>query len=134
MPDVGPIVMRIYTNILLPFKTQMEKNIEEISTLEDCIQYFPEKVQVKLQELKHVIKEQVPEAEEEISYRMAAFFPKGILVWMGGFKRHIRLYPKASGIAPFVGVLAPQNHSKGTTQFPLDEPLPVELIQRIVKF
>ena len=75
-----------------------------------------------------------PDAEEKISYRMPAFEFHGILVYFAAFKDHIGFFPTASGIEAFKSDFAKYKWSKGGVQFPLDEPLPIDLITRIVKF
>jgi len=103
-------------------------------TVDEYIHSFPELVQSKLEELRTVIKELVPEAEEKISYSMPAFFLNGILVWFAGFSHHIGFYPKASGIEAFKSELSGYKHAKGSIQFPLNVSLPIDLIQKIVLF
>ena len=75
-----------------------------------------------------------PEATEVISYQMPAFEQNGTLVWFGAFKKHIGFYPKASGIEAFQKELSPYKLSKGSIQFRLDEPIPYDLIEKIVEF
>ncbi|HME51969.1 MAG TPA: DUF1801 domain-containing protein [Candidatus Lokiarchaeia archaeon] len=103
-------------------------------TVDEYIQSFPEHVQAKLVELRTVIKELVPEAQEKISYSMPAFFLNGILVWYAGFSRHIGFYPKASGIEAFESELSGYKYAKGSIQFPIEGSLPIELIEKIVNF
>ena len=95
---------------------------------------FPEKVQGMLLQLRAAIREAAPEAIEVISYQMPAFKLNGMLVWFAGYKNHIGFYPKGSGIEAFRSSLDEYKCSKGTIQFPLDKPLPVQLITEIVKF
>lgn len=87
-----------------------------------------------LDELRVAIRAAAPEAEETISYGMPAFALKGTLVYFATMKNHIGFYPTASGIAAFQEELAAYESSKGAVRFPLDRPLPLELIQRIVRF
>ena len=101
---------------------------------EQYIAEFPAEVKAKLKELRHIILEVVPEAVECISYGMPAFKYKGMLVWIGAHTSHIGLYPRASVINVFASELTGYKTSKGTIQFPLDQPLPVELIQKIVLY
>jgi uncharacterized protein YdhG (YjbR/CyaY superfamily) len=81
-----------------------------------------------------VIKESAPEAQEKISYGMPAFHQNGSLVWFAAHKRHIGFYPTGSGIEAFQEELAGYKVSKGTLQFPLDQPMPYDLIRKIVKY
>jgi len=95
---------------------------------------FPSNVQKVLQEIRKIIQEAAPEAEEVISYKMPAYKQNGILVYFAGYKNHVGFYPTASGIEKFKDEFDNYKWSKGAVQFPLDQPLPVKLIQRIVKF
>jgi uncharacterized protein YdhG (YjbR/CyaY superfamily) len=95
---------------------------------------FPSGVQEMLQELRETIKNAAPDAEEVTSYRMPAYKLNGILVYFAGYKNHIGFYPASNGIEAFRSELSEFKCSKGTIQFALDKPLPVELITRIVKF
>ncbi|MDD4971677.1 MAG: DUF1801 domain-containing protein [Paludibacter sp.] len=95
---------------------------------------FPEPIQDLLQEIRATIKRTAPEAEEVISYGMPAFRQNGILVYFAAFKNHIGFYPIPSGIEAFREELSAFKGTKGSVHFPLDKPLPVELIARIVNF
>jgi uncharacterized protein YdhG (YjbR/CyaY superfamily) len=94
---------------------------------------FPKDVQALLKKLRETIRKAAPQAEEKISYGIPTFALQGNLVHFAGYKGHIGFYPGAVGIAAFRKELAPWKLSKGTVQFPLDEPLPLPLITRIVK-
>lgn len=98
------------------------------------IAQFPSEVQEKLGALRKIIREAAPDAEEKISYRMPTFVLHGDLVYFAGFKHHIGLYPLPSGVEAFLPELAAYRTGKGSIQFPLDKPLPAELIVRIVRF
>ena len=87
-----------------------------------------------LEELRAIIRAAAPEAEETISYGMPAFAQNGTLVYFAALKNHIGFYPTASGIAAFQEDLAAYESTKGAVYLPLDRPLPLELIQRIVRF
>jgi len=84
--------------------------------------------------LRKIIREEAPEAEEKISYRMPTFVLHGDLVYFAGFKHHIGLYPLPSGVQAFLPELAAYRTGKASIQFPMDQPLPAELIARIVRF
>jgi uncharacterized protein YdhG (YjbR/CyaY superfamily) len=105
-----------------------------ITTIDNYIAGFPEKTQAVLTKMRAIIKKVVPEAEEKISYGIPTFFLNGNLVHFGGFKNHIGFYPTPSGIEEFKKDLAAYKGAKGSIQFPLDKPLPAELIKRMVKF
>ena len=109
-------------------ETIIPKNIDEY------IAACPENVQEKLHELRATIIKAAQGAEEKISYRMPAFTLNGILVYFAAQTRHIGFYPTSSGVKAFIKELGSYKTSKGAIQFPLDKPLPVELISRIVKF
>jgi len=104
------------------------------TTIDEYIAQFPEDVQHILIKVRGVIRESAPGAIEKISYQMPAFYLKGMLVWFAGYKHHIGFYPKGSGIEAFKEELSGYKWAKGSVQFPMDEPIPFELISRIVKF
>ena len=95
---------------------------------------FPEPIRCKLEEMRAIIKAAAPEATEAIGYQMPGFKMKTFLVYYAGHKGHIGFYPTGSGIEAFKDEFGPYKWSKGAVQFPLDAPLPVDLIRRIVKF
>lgn len=103
-------------------------------SIDDYITQAPPEIREKLEAVRKVIHEAAPEAEEKISYQMPTFFLHGNLVHFAAFKKHIGLYPAPSGIEAFQEELAQYKGAKGSVQFPLDKPLPLDLISRIVKF
>lgn len=103
-------------------------------TTDEYIASFPQNVQTALQQTRQAIKEAAPQAQEVISYSMPAFKQNGILVWFAAFKNHIGFFPKVSAIEAFKANLVNYQTSKGTIRFPLDEPIPVDLVKEIVKF
>ena len=112
----------------------MEVEKSHPTTIDEYISQFPEDVQHLLVKIRAVIKESAPEAVEKISYQMPAFYLKGNLVWFGAHQHHIGFYPTGSGIEAFKEELSAYKWSKGAVQFPLDKPMPYELISKIVKF
>ena len=102
--------------------------------IDDYIAVCPAHTREKLEEMWATIRKAAPGAEEIISYRMPAFNLNGILVYFAAQTRHIGFYPTPSGVAAFKDELGSYKSSKGAIQFPLDQPLPLELIARIVKF
>ena len=103
-------------------------------TIDEYIASFPEDKQHILQELRRIVKDAAPEAQETISYQMPAFKLNGILVWFAAFKNHVGFYPKTSAISAFKKELSGYEVSKGTIRFPLDKPIPSQLVREIVKF
>jgi len=108
--------------------------MKKANSIDDYISEFPVDVQVLLQDLRNIINKSAPEAQEVISYQMPAYKQNGILVYFAGYKNHIGFYPTGKGIIAFQDEITGYKTSKGTIQFPLNEPLPVKLIEKIVKF
>jgi uncharacterized protein YdhG (YjbR/CyaY superfamily) len=106
----------------------------EITSIDDYIAQFPAQVQEMLVQLRTLIHELAPEATEKISYQIPTFFLNGNLVHFAAYAHHIGFYPTSSGITHFEDELADYKHAKGSVQFPLDQPLPVDLIAKIVAF
>ena len=104
------------------------KNIDEY------IATFPKETQKILEEIRATIKAAAPEAEEKISYQMPTFFLKGNLIHFAAFKNHIGIYPTPSGTQAFKDEISMYQGAKGSIRLPIDEPMPLELISRIVKF
>lgn len=102
--------------------------------IDEYIAGFPAEVQELLEQVRLTIKNVAPEAHEVISYGMPAFKLNGILVWFAAYKNHIGFYPHSSGIAAFKKELSAYKGAKGSVQFPLNKPLPLEMIAEIVKF
>lgn len=102
------------------------------STVGAYIAAFPPKVRRLLNQLRALIREAAPQAEEKIAYRMPAYTLNGVLVYFAGYEGHIGFYPGGT-VAQFKNDLGKYKTSKGTIQFPIDEPLPVTLIRKIVK-
>ena len=107
---------------------------KKFGTIDEYIKTFPLDVQKTLERLRHTIRKAVPEAEEVISYQMPAFKLKGNLVYFAAFKKHIGFFPTASGVAAFKKELSDYATSPGTVQFPLDKPIPYDLVTKIVLF
>lgn len=112
----------------------MQEKKAAYETIDQYIKQFPPAVQEKLEKLRRVIKDAAPDSTERISYQMPTFYLQGNLVHFAAFKQHIGFYPAPSGIERFKEELAGYKSSKGAVQFPIDEPLPYELISRIVIF
>ena len=110
--------------------------ITKPATIDDYIAGFPVQAQKGLEQIRSIVKKTVPGAEEAISYGIPAFNINGsYLVYFAGYKKHISIYPVPSGNKEFEKDFAPYITSgKGTIQFPLDKPIPVSLVTKIVKF
>jgi len=111
----------------------MKSDANVPNSIDEYIANFPKEVQKKLKELRTVIKAAAPEAEEKISYQMPTFALKGNLVHFAAYRNHIGFYPTPSGIDQFKDELSAYKGSKGSVQFPIDQPIPLGLISRIVK-
>ena len=103
------------------------------STIDEYIGSFPKDVQTTLEKLRQTIKRAAPAAEEAISYQMPTFKLHVNLVHFAAFKHHIGFYPTASGVEAFEKELSSYETTKGAVRFPIDRPLPLSLIRRIVK-
>ena len=101
-------------------------------TIDEYIARFPPKVRAILEKVRATVNAAAPEAREVISYRMPAFKQDGILIYFAAFKAHIGVYPPVSGDARLEKALARYAGPKGNLKFPLDEPIPYDLIRRIV--
>ena len=106
----------------------------KFKTVDKYFSTFPAAIQNKLQKIRSTIKKAAPEAEEVISYNMPAFKLNGMLVFYAAYKEHIGFYPSPSGVEEFRDEIAPYEAGKGTLQFSLEQPIPFELITRVVHF
>jgi uncharacterized protein YdhG (YjbR/CyaY superfamily) len=105
-----------------------------ISTIDDYIACFPQEVQTHLLQIRAAIKEAAPMAKEKISYRMPTYELNGNLIHFAAFKNHIGLYPGPEGIEAFKADLSAYKGAKGSVQFPLNQPIPLQLVKKITKF
>ncbi len=112
----------------------METNKTTPKDINEYIASFPKDIQTILQKIRETIKKAAPEAQEKISYQMPTFFLNGNLVHFAAFKHHIGFYPTPSGTAKFKKEIAGYQAAKGSIQFPLDQPIPYDLISQIVEF
>ena len=114
---------------------RMDGDKKQFKTIDEYIKTFPEEVQAILQKVRQTIRKAAPLAEEAISYQMPTFKLNGRnLVHFAGYKHHVGFYPVPSGIDAFEKELAPYKQGKGSVQFPLDRPVPYDLVRRIVIF
>ncbi|MEI7883835.1 MAG: DUF1801 domain-containing protein [Clostridia bacterium] len=111
----------------------MEKEKISPKSIDEYILQFPAEVQEKLMQIRKTIQAAAPSATEKISYQMPTFFLQGNLVHFAAFKKHIGMYPAPSGIMAFQAELARYKSAKGSVQFPLDQPIPYDLISKIVQ-
>jgi uncharacterized protein YdhG (YjbR/CyaY superfamily) len=112
----------------------MASDKKKSQEIDDYITNFPLEIQSLLESLRQTIRQAAPEAEEAFSYQMPTFKLNGNLVHFAAFQKHIGFYPTPSGIAAFAEELAIYKGGKGSIQFPIDQPLPLNLIAKIVKF
>lgn len=112
----------------------METNRNTPKDIDEYIAGFPPDIQQILQRIRATIRDAAPEAQEKISYAMPPFFLHGNLVHFAAFKKHIGFYPTPSGTEHFQQQIAAYQSAKGSIQFPLDRPIPYDLIAEIVKF
>ena len=104
------------------------------ASVEEYIATAEPKAKKALRDIRKTIRAAAPKAEEVISYQMPGYKQNGMVVFFAGYKNHIGFYPTGSGIEKFKNEFAKYKWSKGAVQFPLDKPLPVALIKKIVKF
>jgi uncharacterized protein YdhG (YjbR/CyaY superfamily) len=112
----------------------VDSNKAGFSSIDAYIASFPDEIQALLKAMRATIRAAAPEAEEKISYQMPTFFLKGNLVHFAAFKYHIGFYPAPRGIDEFKEELSIYKGAKGSVQFPFDQPLPLDLVARIVRF
>lgn len=112
----------------------METDSSSPKTIDAYIAGFPADVQAILQQIRDIIQKAAPDAEEAIKYQIPTFVLGGNLVHFAAFERHVGLYPTPSGIEEFKEVLSKYHVGKGSIQFPLESPMPYDLIKKIVKF
>ena len=112
----------------------MQTGASNSASIDAYIATFPPEVKALLLQMRQTIQKAAPKATEAISYQIPTFKLHGNLVHFAGFKKHIGFYPGAAGIAAFQGELAGYKSAKGSVQFPLDQPLPLALVTKIVKF
>jgi uncharacterized protein YdhG (YjbR/CyaY superfamily) len=104
------------------------------TTIDEYIAGFPPGVQKRLQKIRDIIRKCAPDAEEAIKYQIPTFVLHGNLVHFAAFEKHIGFYPTPSAIAAFKTELAAYPSAKGSVQFPLDQPVPLSLIKKMVAF
>ncbi len=108
--------------------------MDKATGIDKYIASFPKDTQKLLEQLRATIMKAAPDAEEVISYQMPAYKYHGMLVYFAAYKDHIGFYPTPSGIEAFKKELSVYKNAKGSVQFPLDKPIPLQLITKIVAF
>ena len=111
----------------------MDTSTDQYETIDEYIASFPEEVGERLRAIRQVVREEAPEAGETIKYRMPTFTLNGNLVHFAAFQNHIGFYPTPSAMEAFEKELSAYKMGKGSVQFPLDQPLPLSLIRRMVR-
>ena len=111
----------------------MKNSQTSVGSIDEYIAAFPAEIQETLQKIRQVIRDAAPEASEAISYQMPTFKLNGNLVHFAAFKDHIGFFPTPSGVEAYPELMQYKT-GKGTLQFPLDQPIPYELIRRVVEF
>ena len=112
----------------------MVTRMKQYKDINEYIAFYPKDIQAKLQSIRKTIKETAKDADEAISYGIPTFKLNGNLVHFAAFKDHMSFFPGATGVAAFKNELKEYETSKGTIRFPLDKPIPLTLIKKIVKF
>ncbi len=107
---------------------------QKFETIDEYIRAFPPEVRTLLEKMRETIRKAAPGAEETISYGMPAFRLNRILVYFAAFRNHIGFFPTASGVAAFEDELSSYIHAKGSIRFPIDKPIPYDLVRKIVTF
>jgi len=115
-------------------ENKLKRSRKEFTSIDEYIRSFPPEIQKLLNEVRGAIKATAPDAIEKISYHIPTFYLNGNLVHFAAFKNHIGFYPTSSGISAFKDELKEYKSAKGSVQFPLDKPMPIALIKRIVKY
>ena len=103
-------------------------------TIDEYIAGFPQDVQKRLEQVRRAIRAAAPDAQEAIKYTIPTFTLNGNLMSFAAYKSHLSLYPAPAGTQKFQRVLAPYKAAKSTVRFPLDKPLPLDLVHEIAKY
>ncbi len=112
----------------------MKKSAGTPASIDAYIAAFPADIRAMLEEIRQTIRQAATDAQEKISYQIPTFALHGNLIHFAAFKNHIGVYPGAAAIERFKRELAGYRTAKGTIQLPLDQPIPIDLIARIVRF
>ena len=112
----------------------MAMDTAKFKTIDEYIGSFPQETQEILEEVRETVRQAAPDATEKLSYAMPAFFFHGALVYFAAYKKHIGFYATPTGHEMFKEELSQYKQGKGSVQFPIDQPMPYDLIARIVRF
>lgn len=112
----------------------MTAQMKKVRTVDEYIDLHPERVQEVLRRMRNIVHDNAPGVEEAMAYGIPTFRLKGDLVHFGAYEKHVSLYPTPSVIDAFKDRLAGYKLGRGTVQFPLDRPIPYDLIAEIVRF
>lgn len=112
----------------------MSTPMTKAASVEEYIRSFPPATQALLKQIRKTIRAAAPDAEEIISYGIAGYKQQGMLIFFAGFSNHVSVYPAPRTAPSFKKELDRYKGGKGTVQFPLNEPLPLDLIKRMVKY
>lgn len=112
----------------------MRREMNHYKDIDEYISNFPINMQALLQEIRTAIKDSAPQAQEKISYGIPTFAYHGNLVHFAAYDHHIGFYPGADGIATFLDEMKAYKTSKGAVQFPIDQPIPLDLVKKITLF
>ena len=112
----------------------MDATKKQFKTIDEYIKTFPEDVQSILEKMRQTIRKAAPEAEEAISYQIPTFKLNDNLVHFAAFKNHIGFYPTPTGIEAFKKELSPYKGAKGSVQFPMEKPIPYDLVKKLLYF
>jgi uncharacterized protein YdhG (YjbR/CyaY superfamily) len=138
---IGPNALKVIEQEMSLLNVSFRKKAEtiqgtkegDVASVDRYISGFPQHIQEKLQEIRSIIRSAAPAASEKISYGIPTFYLQGNLVHFAGYTKHIGFYPGAAAITIFKEELKGYKSAKGSVQFPIEQPLPAELIKQIVR-
>lgn len=108
---------------------------KKYDNIDEYISYFPDSVKKILEKIRQIIRDAAPEAQESISYQIPTFKLNGKnLIHFAAYEKHVGFYPTPSGIEKFKVELTQYRPAKGSVKFPLDKPIPYDLVKKIVEF
>lgn len=131
---VPALILCNLVSALISIKYNQTMVAGKFTTVDEYFAAFPAETQLKLQAMRDAVKKAAPMATEVISYNMPAVKLHSVLVYYAAYEKHIGFYPTASGIEAFKKEFEKYKSSKGAVQFPIDKPIPVALVTKIVKF